>query len=351
MPAIADAGSLGTLDGPDVVHLERVEAGPGRHDVDRRPGRRIRAYGAALGHAQLAFLPAARQIAILESAERVKLSERTLTDLDALLDRLREVRAQGYAVSDGENAYGLRTVAAPVLDTAGDPVAGISFTIDARRMPVHEFVALAKPEVLHVAKRANGRRSQFRRRDWRRMAKATMTVTSLRLLADDLTGALDTAAELVGITALVHAFWHGAIPSVLPENAALDSGTRELDIASAVRIVNELAPTLTGAAIPFTKIDSLMRGPTLAEVAACVRAGNWDRGVLVPLLGLFGSDHPVAAEQLEACGPDWLRLREGGPGEAAAIVARFRAAGVPSSASGFLTGLVATRRHAALPRN
>jgi len=31
-----------------------------RQDLDRRPGRRIRAYGAALGHAQLAFLPEAR---------------------------------------------------------------------------------------------------------------------------------------------------------------------------------------------------------------------------------------------------------------------------------------------------
>jgi IclR family transcriptional regulator, pca regulon regulatory protein len=152
VPGIADAGSLGTLDGPDVVYLERVDANLGRHDVDRRPGRRIRAYGAALGHAQLAFLAEARQIAILESTERVKLSERTLIDLDALLDRLREVRTQGYAVSDGENAYGLRTIAAPILDTAGAPVAGVSFTIDASRMPLDEFVSCAKPEVLQVAK-------------------------------------------------------------------------------------------------------------------------------------------------------------------------------------------------------
>jgi len=120
--------------------------------VDRRPGRRIRAYGAALGHAQLAFLPEPQQIAILESAERVKLSERTLTDLDALLKRLRQVRAQGYAVSDGENAYGLRTVAAPVLGPNGTPLAGVSLTIDAGRMPLDEFVASAKPEVMHVAK-------------------------------------------------------------------------------------------------------------------------------------------------------------------------------------------------------
>jgi IclR family pca regulon transcriptional regulator len=152
VPAIADAGSLGTLDGPDVIYLERVEAGQGRHDVDRRPGRRIRAYGAALGHAQLAFLPEAQQISVLESAERVKLSERTLTDLDALLTRLRQVRTQGYAVSDGENAYGLRTVAAPVLDANGAPIAGVSLTIDANRMTLNEFVARARPEVMYVAK-------------------------------------------------------------------------------------------------------------------------------------------------------------------------------------------------------
>jgi IclR family pca regulon transcriptional regulator len=152
VPAIADSGSLGTLDGPDVVYLERVDTGAGRHDVDRRPGRRIRAYGAALGHAQLAFLPEPRQIAILESAERVKLSERTLTDLDALLERLREVRSQGFAVSDGENAYGLRTVAAPVLSATGTPLAAVSFTIDAERMAIDEFLSLAKPEILHVAK-------------------------------------------------------------------------------------------------------------------------------------------------------------------------------------------------------
>jgi len=153
VPAIADTASLGTLDGPDVVCLVRVNAGrgPGRHSVDRHPSRRIWAYGAALGQVQLAFLPEARQVAIFESAERAKLSEPTPADLDPLLDRLRRVRAQGYAVSDGENAYGLRTVAAPVLDVSGTPIAGVSFTIDAGRMALDEFVALARPEILHVA--------------------------------------------------------------------------------------------------------------------------------------------------------------------------------------------------------
>jgi hypothetical protein len=78
VPEFADAASLGTLDGADVVFLQRVELGL-RRNVDRRPGQRVRAYAAALGHAILAYLPPRQQIAILESSERTKLSERTLT--------------------------------------------------------------------------------------------------------------------------------------------------------------------------------------------------------------------------------------------------------------------------------
>ena len=71
-------------------------------------------------------------------------------------------------------------------------------------------------------------------------------MTALRLLADDLTGALDTAAELVGITGPVHAYWHGALPAALPANAALDSGTRELAEATATATVIGLTAASRG---------------------------------------------------------------------------------------------------------
>ena len=151
VPEYCDAASLGTLEGPDVVYLARAEQSLERYNLDRKPGRRVRAYGSALGHAMLAFMSLPRQVEVLASAERVKLSERTLTDLDDLLERLRQVREQGYATSDGENAYGLRTVAAPVFDLAGHPVAGISLTIDAQRMAMPEFVTLAKPRAQAIA--------------------------------------------------------------------------------------------------------------------------------------------------------------------------------------------------------
>src|SRR3712207_4966660 len=116
VPGVADAGSLGVLDRGEVIYLARVDAGLERQGVVRRPGSRIGAYATALGQAILAWLPRQEQGAHLESVARVKLAERTLTDLDALLARLAEVRERGYAISDGENAYGLVTVAAPVLD-------------------------------------------------------------------------------------------------------------------------------------------------------------------------------------------------------------------------------------------
>lgn len=151
VPGVADAGSLGVLDKGEVIYLARIDAGLERHGVIRRPGSRIGAYATALGQSILAWLPRQEQIAHLESVERVKLSERTLTDLDALLVRLEEVRERGYAVSDGENAYGLVTVAAPVLDQRGAPCAGISLTIGEGRLSSADFAAQAAPQAQRLA--------------------------------------------------------------------------------------------------------------------------------------------------------------------------------------------------------
>ncbi|PIT06518.1 IclR family transcriptional regulator [Bradyrhizobium nitroreducens] len=150
VPEVGDAASLGILDGGDVVYLARVGAGLDRHKMDRRPGTRIPAYSAALGHVMLAQLARDEQIARLESRPRVRLSERTLTDLDALLARLDLVKKKGYAVSDGENAYGLRTLATPIFDAQGVAIGGLSLTIDAVRMDMAAFRDQALPRLMQV---------------------------------------------------------------------------------------------------------------------------------------------------------------------------------------------------------
>lgn len=150
VPEVGDAASLGILDGGDVVYLARVGAGLDRHKMDRRPGTRIPAYSAALGHVMLAHLARNEQIARLEARPRVKLSERTLTDLDALLARLDQVKKKGHAVSDGENAYGLRTLATPIFDAQGLVIGGLSVTVDAMRMDMAAFRDQALPRLTRL---------------------------------------------------------------------------------------------------------------------------------------------------------------------------------------------------------
>ncbi|MBR0650114.1 four-carbon acid sugar kinase family protein [Roseomonas terrae] len=111
-------------------------------------------------------------------------------------------------------------------------------------------------------------------------------MTVLRLIADDLTGALDTAAELTGLCGAVPVGWHGAGDAT--GSLALDSGTREATREVAIARVRRMAPALRGAAIAFKKIDSLLRGHVGAELAACLDAGGWAHAVMAPAFPVQG---------------------------------------------------------------
>src|SRR5690348_12203280 len=99
---------------------------------------------------------------------------------------------------------------------------------------------------------------------------------SLGLLADDLTGALDTSAEFVGVCGPFDVVWSADSLAPGAPSFAVDSGTRECDALEAASIVGSLAPRLEGADVVYKKIDSLLRGPWAAELAACLQSGFWD---------------------------------------------------------------------------
>jgi D-threonate/D-erythronate kinase len=108
-------------------------------------------------------------------------------------------------------------------------------------------------------------------------------VVRLRLLADDLTGALDSAARFVPLTGRLPVLWHAADA---PESAAFDSGTRDLMGDAARARIEEFATVLAGADIAFKKIDSLLRGHVSLELAACRRF--FDHCVLAPAFPFQG---------------------------------------------------------------
>jgi uncharacterized protein YgbK (DUF1537 family) len=108
-------------------------------------------------------------------------------------------------------------------------------------------------------------------------------VVHLRLLADDLTGALDSAARFVPFTGPLAATWHDSAPT---QSVAIDSGTRDMPEAEARMVIERYAPLLEGGTPAFKKIDSLLRGHIALELAACMR---WfDHCVVAPAFPLQG---------------------------------------------------------------
>jgi D-threonate/D-erythronate kinase len=105
---------------------------------------------------------------------------------------------------------------------------------------------------------------------------------SLKLLADDLTGALDTSAEFVGACGPFDVVWSADSLGPGVQSFAIDSGTRECDAQRAAAIVRRIAPRLGGADIACKKIDSLLRGPWVAELEACLQSGLWDACIVAP---------------------------------------------------------------------
>lgn len=105
----------------------------------------------------------------------------------------------------------------------------------------------------------------------------------LRLMADDLTGALDSAAAFAASGKPVPVLWRDAI--ALPEGPlAFDTGTREPDGRRPGDRVHRLAPRLfrNPADLAFKKIDSLLRGAEAAEIAAILAARPFRYAVVAP---------------------------------------------------------------------
>jgi IclR family pca regulon transcriptional regulator len=154
--AVREAASIGILDRDEVVYIDRYQEGQARLGVDIRVGSRLPAYCTAIGHSILAFLPRAETRRILGLSRRVRVNEQTPVTLEEIEEKLGEVRATGYAISDSEYIAGLRVLAAPILGADGCAIAALSVAAPSPRMPLKEFVALtAGPVTASAAKIAH----------------------------------------------------------------------------------------------------------------------------------------------------------------------------------------------------
>ena len=102
----------------------------------------------------------------------------------------------------------------------------------------------------------------------------------LRILADDLTGALDSAAAFpAGIPVFIDRPSGGYENSPL---AVVSSPTRDVPVERLSTYLLPVLDWLTSAGLAFKKVDSLLRGNTFAEIAWLCREGGFDQVVFAP---------------------------------------------------------------------
>lgn len=109
---------LAVPEGDHAITLEQC-AGGGELLVVPEAGSRLPLHATAQGKLFLSQLGEAELRQLLQRLPLTAYTPHTLTDPGQLLHALETVRANGYAVEDGEYRIGLRAVAAPVSDRSG----------------------------------------------------------------------------------------------------------------------------------------------------------------------------------------------------------------------------------------
>lgn len=106
----------------------RVEGIASSHELGMSAsvGRSAPMYAGAGGKSIMAHLPKAEIDRIVEVTELRPVTPDTITVRETLMEELEQVRRQGFAHSIGENVVGAASVAAPVFNAGGYPVAAIT---------------------------------------------------------------------------------------------------------------------------------------------------------------------------------------------------------------------------------
>lgn len=134
-----------------VVCIERVESTQ-RIRLSYERGHVLPLHAGASAKVLMAFLDPAEIEAVLSSGPFQRYTENTITDPALLRTQLETIRANGYAVTNGEVDEGVRGVAAPIFGpnkriVAGLSVAGPAFRIDDTVLP----------DVIHAVQEAANR--------------------------------------------------------------------------------------------------------------------------------------------------------------------------------------------------
>jgi IclR family pca regulon transcriptional regulator len=142
--------SAAILEHTEIVYVARF---PARRimSVALSVGTRLPAFHTALGRIQLGYLDDGELWRRLMSLRVEAYTPSTITDVQALYERVQDDHAQGFSIVDEELERGLRSIAVPVLHRDGQAIAALNVSTHSTRTTRNEMRERFLPSLRAVA--------------------------------------------------------------------------------------------------------------------------------------------------------------------------------------------------------
>jgi IclR family transcriptional regulator, acetate operon repressor len=136
---VGETCNYGVLSGGEVIYLDRVE---GKWPLGLRfdAGSRVPAHCTAIGKLMLSRLPERELADTIGAMPLSSYSANTITDADALLKALAEIRRDGIGTDNQEFMHGVVCVAVPVIGVDGRSLGGIAISAPEARMTLNQML-------------------------------------------------------------------------------------------------------------------------------------------------------------------------------------------------------------------
>jgi len=138
MQETGETANLGIISGAEVVFLSQVET----HEPIRaffRPGTHGSIHSSGIGKVLFSFQPRLQAEQLLQQMELERFTPNTLCSPEDMLQMRSQTLSLGFAIDDEERTLGMLCIAAPIFNSFGEAVAGLSVsgpTVRMKAVPV-----------------------------------------------------------------------------------------------------------------------------------------------------------------------------------------------------------------------
>ena len=144
--------NLTILSGSEILYVERIMSDY-LVNVNVNIGDRLPVYCASMGKVILAYLSEGRLERILSSITFDKKTDNTIVTRSTLVRELEKIKRDGFAINDEELEKGLRAVAAPIFNYAGEAFAATNIAWTTARRPERATFSEYAIKIVAAAKR------------------------------------------------------------------------------------------------------------------------------------------------------------------------------------------------------